>query len=257
MAITTPSWNVNLGLAQPLPAAAPKAEPVGGAGPEAWWNPLSGGPSQPGQPNPIFNGTPVFNGNPSAAGGELSQLAGEYKTPIVGAVAGYLGRDSLVRHVSRRSYGSRDYGAGSRNYSYGTAYHSSRRARSSSSGPRVRIGGEGALANFLNAAKISALVGAGLSLIQHGGAYMRGQTTFAVAAAEVTNDTASAALSGFAGAAASTAACGMLAGVVGTGLGLTLVGLVAGIAAYSVVDSWFRGTEVSMKLRSTVHNLLA
>lgn len=250
MAITTPSWNVNLGLAQPLPAAAPKADPVGGAGPEAWWNPLSGGPSQPGNGSPIFNGTPIFNGNPSATGGELSQLAAEYKNPIVGGVAGYLGRDSLVRHVSRRSYGSRDY-------SYGTAYHTSRRARSSSSGPKVRIGGEGALANFLNAAKISALVGAGLSLIQHGGAYMRGQTTFAVAAAEVTNDTTSAAISGFAGAAASTAACGMLAGVVGTGLGLTLVGLVAGIAAYSVVDSWFRGTELSMKLRSTVHNLLA
>lgn len=242
MAITTPNWNVNLGLAPQAPAVA---NPTGGAGPAAWWNPLSGGPgAQPSQPSLA---TPPF-APPAGAGGELSQLAGQVKPYAPGAVAGWMGRDALVRNVGRRGPRS----------TYGTGYRApSSRARSQNRGPSVRINGEGAFANFMSAAKTSALVAAALSVVQHGGAYMRGQTTFAVAAAEITNDTAAGALGGFAGAAASTAACTMLAGVVGTGFGLTLVGLVAGVAAYSVVDAWFRSTQVSLKLRSTIHNVLA
>lgn len=242
MAITANStWNVNLGLAQPA------ANPVGGAGPAAWWNPLSGSGNGS---SPSVN-VPVIGTPAPGTGSELAQLAGDLKPFAIGGVAGFFGRDALVRNVVRRTRRTPSYHNG-----YSNSFRTPRRA-SANSGPKVRMNSEGFMANMLGAAKVSALVAGAISVFQHGSAYMRGQTTFAVAAAEVTNDTAAGAIGGVAGAAASTAACTLLAGMVGTGFGLTLVGLVAGIAAYSVVDSWFRSTQFSLKLRSTVHGVFA
>lgn len=117
------------------------------------------------------------------------------------------------------------------------------------------IAGQSITANLLGAVRNSVLFGALISIGLNGYGVAKGELKVAEAGANVVGDTATAAVGGAAGCAASMLGTWALIGPLGSGLALNMIGIGLGIGGYLAAEHFFRQSDLYATIREKAHAL--